>query len=462
MGGIMNIGRNICGVLAAIIVILAATPATGQGNPGGSVTAEALDWLYVRHGPGIDYPHIGIITRGTYYAVLRRDPTSTWLEIDYPAFVGGRGWVYRDGVTLYGSLNDVPATTDTNEGYPTLTATPPVVGTSVPPWETTPNAPRNADQLDALSNSIINYLLANRFIPRTQRVGSVFFMDLENGESYSINPGFAYSGTSLTKLPILVALYRKVSYVPRIEQAEQIALMIICSENLSSNELLRFLGDGDIYRGILYVNDTLRAIGLRNTYLLLPYEIPSDAFAPVPTVPPISIPATTVDQTATNPDPWNQTTPDDMGWLLSSIYRCALNGTGQLTNIGLTMQKCRAMMRVLRANTLPAMIRAGVPDGIEVAHKHGWIDTDHGNAAIVSTPGGDYVLVIMLHERGWLNYEESFPVMAEISRMVYNAMNPAEILPESRDGETIPYCDLSTIDPKLPADLRAGVFPPIR
>ncbi|MCC7207022.1 MAG: serine hydrolase, partial [Anaerolineae bacterium] len=440
------------------------TPARGQERP--PVYAEALDWLYVRYGPDRSYPSIGLIERGREYPVLRRNPESSWLEIAYSGFAGGRGWVFRDGVTLRGRLEDVPITAEANAGYPALTATPPAVVTSAPVWTVTPasSLPGVSERLDAMSNTLYQYLLDNRFIPHTQMVGSLFFMDLETGDRYSIHPGVAYSGMSLIKLPILVAVYRKIAIVPSFEQAQTIALMIICSENEAANALLRFLGDGDAYRGAVYVTETMTMLGLRDTFLLAPLDTPFTDFGPEPTVPPLSIPRTTADQTATRPDPFNQTTPDDLGWLLSAMYRCALDGTGALMRAfpdAMSMQKCRAMLAALRANDIPALLRAGVPGGVDVAHKHGWVDEVHGDAGIVFSPGGDYVLVVALRNRTWLNYEDSFPVIAELSRLVYNTLNPADALAETHT-EPVPLCDLGTIDPALLADLVTGAFPPIR
>jgi beta-lactamase class A len=127
----------------------------------------------------------------------------------------------------------------------------------------------------------------------------------------------------------------------------------------------------------------------------------------------------------------------------------------------LTMQKCRGMVRTLRADDIPAMLRAGVPEGIQVAHKHGWVAEVHGDAGIISTPGGDYVLVVMLRDRTWLSYTDSFPTIAEISRMVYNAFNPADALTQTHT-QPVPACSLGSIDPQLFTDLRSGTFPPIR
>lgn len=447
------------GVIGTVILLNPGQAARGQSG----VYAEAKDWLYVRFGAGIDYPNIGTIISGTRHPVLARNADSTWLEIAYPPFVGGRGWIYRDGANVYGDLSSVPVATAPGQGYPTLTVTPPVVVTSVPIWSVTPFSTLS-DRVDRLSNRIYDILISNRYIPRTERVGSVFLMDLDTGERYSINPGIAYSGMSLIKLPILVSVYRKLAITPTYEQAQQIALMIICSENEASNDLLRFLGDGDEYLGSQVVTETMRAIGLKDTYLVGPLYVPRTEYGPTATIPPIGVYETSVDQTATNPDRFNQTTPDDLGWLLSALYRCAIDGTGALTKAypdALNMQKCRAMIRVLGANNIPALLPAGVPDGVTVAHKHGWVDTVLGDAGIILSPGADYVLVVILRDRDWLNYETSFPVIADISRTAFNAFNPADALTEAYT-EPIPLCDLNTIDPTLYNDLRAGILPPIR
>ncbi len=436
---------------------------TPQRTPMLEVTVEAIDWLNVRYGPGLGYPRIGTINKGTRYRALRRDPQSLWLEIAFPEFAGGRGWVYRAAVTVSGDLDHLPMTSETSFGYPTLTSTPARVVTSVPIWTVTPPAALQS-HLPELSGAIYRYLLSRQFEPGTEKVGSVFLMDLLTGERYSIHPGVAYSGMSLIKIPILVSVYRKLATVPTFEQAQLIGLMIICSENTSSNQLLRFLGDGDVYRGADYVTATMQALGLNDTFLAGPLAVEMPGAGPTPTVPPLRLRKTSADQVATTPDRSNQTTPSDLGWLLAGIYQCALDGTGPLPAMfprELATQKCRGMLRTLRADDIPAMLRAGVPEGIQVAHKHGWVAEVHGDAGIISTPGGDYVLVVMLRDRTWLNYADSFPTIAEISRMVYNAFNPADALTQTHT-QPVPACSLGNIDPQLFTDLHSGTFPPIR
>ena len=45
------------------------------------------------------------------------------------------------------------------------------------------------------------------------------------------------------------------------------------------------------------------------------------------------------------------------------------------------------------------------------------------DAGIVFTPGGNYVIVIMLYKPNWLEWEISSPLIANMSRATYNFFN---------------------------------------
>jgi beta-lactamase class A/uncharacterized protein YraI len=428
------------------------------------VYAEAINEANVRYGPGTDLPRIGTIKNGQKFQVLRRHSLfNDWVEIYYPHVASERGWVYKGTVTITGDLFSVPETSMRDFGYPTLTPTPAMVVTSVPPWAVTlSGAPNPA--LEKLSNEIYDYLLARNFVPGTQKSGSVFLMDLKTGQSFSLNSGVAYSAMSLIKIPILVSLYRKLDILPRKEQAQHIVEMMDCSENTATNTMIRLVGNGNAYSGAAYITETMQQLGLKNTFLLGPLD---DGTKATPTdVPPqpISSPKTQADQTSAEPDPYSQSTPDDLGWLLSGIYQCAVDGSGPFSTTfpgAFTANECRQMVRTMRANKIGAMIEAGVPLDIPVAHKHGWIPDTHGDAGLVTTPGNDYVLSVMLYGKTWLNYDDSFPAIAEISRMTYNAYNPDRQLAETHT-KSVPECTLASVDPQLLVDLQSPNLPPIR
>ena len=44
-------------------------------------------------------------------------------------------------------------------------------------------------------------------------------------------------------------------------------------------------------------------------------------------------------------------------------------------------------------NKIGSLLEEGVPQETAVAHRHGWISDTHGDAGIVFTPEGNYVIV---------------------------------------------------------------------
>lgn len=432
-----------------------------------NVYATSSDTLNIRYGPGTEFPRVGVMIAGQAYPVMRRHTQFKWIEIAYSGVAGGRGWVFLDAVKITGNLQSVPSTSATTFGYPTLTATQNMVVTVQPPWiastvasvstdGTGNNDPATTKLLTDIGNRVFDLLLTIKFEPGQARQASAFLMDLRSKQAITLNPGVSYSGMSLIKIPILLAVFRALDSPPTADQAELLGQMMICSNNDASNALLKLVGDGDVIAGSHAVTDMLTQIGLKNTFIVGPFEAdPRATQAPLRTI------KTQSDQVSTDPDPFNQVTPQDLGYLLSGIYQCALDGTGPLiTALGtqLTMTECRQMIRLLSSDKIGVMIEAGVPDTIAVAHKHGWVDGALGDAGIVFTPGGDYVLIVLMHENKII-WPQEFPHVSEIARLVYNAYNPHQTL-ASIHPQNIPLT--CTLDDALLRDLRADGLPPIR
>ncbi len=405
------------------------------------VFMEAEAEVNVRFGPGVDYPRIGQIQPGERYPVVSRHALYPWYLIEYPPSPEGVGWVFADVVQIFGDIYSLPVISSEQVAWPTLTPTPPFVVTGIPPWlpaeqlGATP-LPASTVDLEALGDDILSYLLALGFAPEEDRFASLFLLDLASGRSISLGRGIAYSGMSLIKIPILVEFYRQADRPADSLQAEVITNTMICSGNHTANALLATLGNGDAFAGAQQVTAMLSQLGLEDTFLVAPFKLGDEPVENRAVVTPI----TTADQTRTQPDPFNQMTPEDMGWLLSAVYQCASDGTGPLMEVfpgDFTPTECRQIILAMSRNQINVLTEAGVPIGTRVAHKHGWIDDTHGDAAIIFTPGGDFVLVMALHQPEWLPYEVSWPAMAEITRMIYNAYNPdaplASIHPETVD-----------------------------
>lgn len=79
----------------------------------------------------------------------------------------------------------------------------------------------------------------------------------------------------------------------------------------------------------------------------------------------------------------------------------------------------QAMVDILKQQHFSEMIPAGLPDGVEVAHKTGWITGVNHDAGIMFIPDGrQYVLVLLSKEAD--NREATLEAFADISRMVYD------------------------------------------
>lgn len=258
----------------------------------------------------------------------------------------------------------------------------------------------------------------------------LYFLDLQTaeqihfaykpGEEFSISPvDIAFTASSTIKIPVMVSIFRYFnSEIP--EQTDlDLRNMIALSDPNSSDVLMATIDEG---RGPLIVTDTMRVLGLQNTFISMYFaagSVPLDL---------IKTEANSRVDISTNPDDFNQTTPADMGMLLEDIYLCAETGGGSLTAAfpgQIDQVACQQMIRYLEEDKLGALIQAGVPEGTVVAHKHGYDNEIYhiSDAAIVFTPGGNYILTIYAYHPGGYIWNIASPVFAEISRAIYNYMN---------------------------------------
>ncbi|MBM4463968.1 MAG: hypothetical protein FJ014_00105 [Chloroflexi bacterium] len=248
---------------------------------------------------------------------------------------------------------------------------------------------------------------------------SVYIKDLATGEEFADDADVAYSGTSILKIAIMVEAYKHLDGPPDLDTTKILTETMTLSGNYTANLLLRYtIGNGDAQEGVRQLNETMKLIGLVNTFMATPYDT-----AVLPQH--IRTPANQRTDVNTNPDPFMQTTPQDMGRLLEMIYQCAKGGGTLIAAYPdeLTPDECQAMLDMMSQNRIEALIEAGVPEGTRVAHKNGWVGDSHGDAGIVFTPGGDYVLCIYMYRPGWLEWDVSSPLMARISEATYKYFN---------------------------------------
>lgn len=289
--------------------------------------------------------------------------------------------------------------------------------------------------LDKLQELIITFLDSRGFIYDGQStVASIFIMDLLTGEEINILGDVAFSSASVAKVPIMIDFYRYLSASPSREEAWLLVNSLLCSNNASSNLIMQIIGGNNLFGGLTSVSNTAGYVGAPNTFITAPFilGVPGQELGSVP-APPTS-PNPNFD---TRPDPFNQTTAEDMGTLFNMIYDCAQFGSGLITaypNGEITQQDCRQMLEIMSANDLLRLLQGGIPAGTRISHKNGWVGGVVGDAGIVFPPNGrNYIISVFLWEdREFQDFEVLWPLLEEISRAAWNHFSPETPLLEPR------------------------------
>jgi beta-lactamase class A len=243
------------------------------------------------------------------------------------------------------------------------------------------------------------------------------------GESLPVQPDVAFTAASIIKIPIMVSIFRRVGEEPDPETVRLLEEMIEKSGNDPADWVMERVIDRT--RAPLQVSEDLLALGLENTFL-------AGQFYPgAPLLQSFQTPANQRPDINTDPDIYNQTTPSDIGMLLEDIYQCNQSGGGALMAVfpgEFSQAECQTMINYLTLNKLPELITKGLPEGTRIAHKHGWVTyfgvmNTLGDAGIVYTPGGNYILVIFLYQPEQLVWEPASSLVTELSRGIYNYYN---------------------------------------
>ncbi|MDA1330441.1 MAG: serine hydrolase [Chloroflexi bacterium] len=242
------------------------------------------------------------------------------------------------------------------------------------------------------------------------------------GENLITEPDATFTAASVIKIPILVSIYARLDEAPDPIARELLSEMIIQSFNEPADQLLQNYVDA--VRAPLIVTEDMQALGLENTFLAGHFYLGAPLLALIDT------PAQDRVDIFTDPDVYNQTTPLDMGMLLSDIYQCAETGGGALVAVygdNLTQNECREIINLLSLNQLGILLEAGVPEGTRVAHKHGWVTNPNtgvintiGDAGLIFTPNGDYVVSIFLFQPVQLIWEPISNMFGDLSEAIYN------------------------------------------
>ncbi|HET7143640.1 MAG TPA: serine hydrolase, partial [Anaerolineales bacterium] len=198
------------------------------------------------------------------------------------------------------------------------------------------------------------------------------------------------------------------------------------SDNSATDLILEGI---DKNNGPVIVTRNMEAIGLESTYIGGYFYIGAPNLLPGRITP-----GNQRTDVFTDPDPYSQTTPSEMGTLLADLYQCAQNGGGALVATfpdKVSQSTCQLMIDFMAQDKLGSLIQGGVPDGTLVPHKHGYVPASDGivrdtsDAGIVYTPGGNFVLSIYSYHPINNIWENINPLIGDLTRATYNYFNIA-------------------------------------
>lgn len=331
--------------------------------------------------------------------------------------------------------------------------------------------------METLERAILNYLVTRGFAYNTaDSVVSVYVRDLRTGAEMGLNEHVPHNATSTAKIGVIANYFRYLYGEPSPEMRLRLAATVICSSNSDANMLMEITGNGDPLAGIRRVTDTFCQAGATNTvvdrrFLIGPAgegSVPLDHYEPAGSPP---CPSTTPPDTSLSValDPSLQTTAADMGHFLDQIYVCAERGDGlaQIFPGEVTQTECQWMLELLRGTHFLHLSELGVPEYVTQAHKVGYGGEAVGDAGIVFSPGSDYALVIYVWDSQLDNFDTyalaRWNLVAELSRIVYNFLNPeapllrlrvppnpfggaACVLPRQAEAVDLNYIDVGRFD----------------
>ena len=220
---------------------------------------------------------------------------------------------------------------------------------------------------------------------------SVYVKDLDSGRSFVINDSQMSSAS-------LIKLFTAGKYLDMVEKGELIETedsaynlmaMISWSDNDAWEAIETDIGYGDYVSGLIAVTEFAQSHGF--------IQSGRDIGA----------------ETVYDPGADNLTTAAEVGELLEQIYR------GSYVSASASERLYGLMGMQGYINKIPA----GLPEGFEYASKAGDLPGIENDAAIISGPDTDYILVVMSNDI----YDNSVAVnkIVEISNLCARTLNPS-------------------------------------
>ncbi|MCE9647807.1 MAG: class A beta-lactamase-related serine hydrolase [Chloroflexi bacterium] len=256
------------------------------------------------------------------------------------------------------------------------------------------------------------------------QTGQEIHFAMDNKQEIPVDPDIAFTASSTIKVPIVTSyLINRGSDLDE-NTTNIISRVLGKSDNAATDQILEAI---DKNNGPVIVTRDMESIGLQSTYIGGFFYVGAPNLLPGRLTP-----ANQRTDVFTDPDPYSQTTPSEMGTLLADLYQCAESGGGALvaTFPGKVTQKtCQLMIDFMAQDKLGSLIQGGVPDGTLVPHKHGYVPASDGivrdtsDAGIVYTPGGNFVLAIYSYHPVNNIWENINPLIGNLTRATYNYFN---------------------------------------
>ncbi|MCL4505085.1 MAG: class A beta-lactamase-related serine hydrolase [Chloroflexi bacterium] len=269
--------------------------------------------------------------------------------------------------------------------------------------------------------SSLGDLIKQRLAQFPGGTAGVFVKDLKTGQEFSLNSDVAFSAQGWLKIAIAVDAIRVLSPTADSPTVQQLGAMVTSGANASANDFLGAIGQGDAQAGASQLNDMLKRMGLVSTFLAQPYDQTSTPLQ-------VITPGNSRTDVSTSPDALAQSTPAEISVMLEMLEQCRNNGGALMLAFKgeFTPAKCELALNTLGQNNANILVAASSP-GATVIQRQSWDANNHGDAALVRSPGGAYILTVMLHSNSTLNWSDTSQVINDIARAAYGYFNNGQI-----------------------------------
>lgn len=251
---------------------------------------------------------------------------------------------------------------------------------------------------------------------------ALYLQDLTTGEEAKVDADVSFSGMSTLKIGIVAAVLQKLDGGIQADDpvSHDVGLWIDYalgeSNNHAANQLLSWLGDGNMGTGTQRFTEFMHSLGFVSTYMQSGYDVEIQ-------LPQIPTPGNQRDDWNTNPDTNLQSTPAEMGRLLAAIYQCT-QGKGIIVETygeTLTPDECQTILFYMSHDEFQEMLWAGLPNAKDawIVHKHGFAFESHSDVALIWGPTGPYVVSFFVYRAGWMDWATSNSRMKGVSRATW-------------------------------------------